>query len=204
MKAAFRVIDDFLTHPDAVRQSALDSGFGTWAPKKGRVGSSVYTGMNYTGMHAVPIHALAIACGGIIVPNSMFFRVSNVDTERAYIHSDREMGSFTCIVYLSKHEETIGTAFWRHKRTGLVEMPTFADQDKLGLADELAADMVSGDGDKWEQTDFVRGFHNRALIFSAPLFHSRIPAHGIGTTDVDGRMIWGCHFHAIGPKGELQ
>ena len=204
MKPSYKVIDDFLTYPDAVRQSALDSGFGTWAPSKGKVGSSIYTGMNYTGLHAIPLHALAVAQGGAVFPNSMFFRVSNVDTEKAYIHSDREMGSRTCILYLSKHEEVTGTAFWRHKRSGLVEMPSFAEQDEKGLAEELAADMVSADPEKWEQIDFVRGFHNRALIFHAPLFHSRCPCNGIGTTPEDGRMIWASHFFMLGPKGELQ
>jgi Family of unknown function (DUF6445) len=202
MKASFRVFDDFLLYPDQVRQSFLDSGFGTWAPNKGRVGSSIYTGMNYTGSHAILLHALAIAIGGAVFPNSMFARVSNTDTEKAYIHSDRESGSNTCIVYLSKHDEVSGTAFWRHKRTGLVEMPSFAEQEKLGIADELAKDMVEH-GDAWEQLDFVRGIYNRALIFNAPLFHSRFPFTGIGSGETDGRMIWGCHYFGLGPKGEL-
>lgn len=203
MNQSIKVMDNFLTYPDQVRQSALDSGFGTWAPKKGKVGSSVYTGMNYVGTHAVLVHALAIQHGNPVFPNSMFFRVSNKDTERAYIHSDRETGSRTCIVYLSKHERVSGTAFWRHKRTGLTEMPSFEEQEKLGIADELKADMVSAKKDKWEQLDFVRGTFNRALVFHAPLFHSRFPFNGIGEDEGDGRMIWGCHFYMLGAKGEL-
>lgn len=203
MQQSVKVIDNFLSYPDQVRQSALDSGFGTWAPKKGKVGSSIYTGMNYTGFHAVLIHALAVSNANPVFPNSMFFRVSNKDTERAYIHSDREMGSRTCIVYLSKHERISGTAFWRHKRTGLTEMPSFEEQEKLGIADELKEDMVSGKREKWEQLDFIRGHYNRALVFHAPLFHSRFPFHGFGTNEEDGRMIWGCHFFVLGPKGEM-
>jgi hypothetical protein len=195
MRHSIKVFDDFCHGVDAVRQSALDSGFGKWTPNKGKVGSSIYTGMNYTGKHALMLHALTVATGGIVFPNSMFFRVSNTDTERAYIHSDRTMGARTCIAYISKHDEVSGTAFWRHKRTRLVEMPTFEEQEKLGIANELAYDMVHGDEDKWEQLDFVRGIYNRALVFDAPLFHSRFPFTGIGDDEIGGRMIWATHFY---------
>jgi Family of unknown function (DUF6445) len=193
MKPLYRVFDDFCAHADAVRQSFLESGFGKWTPNQGRVGSSIYTGMNYTGKHALMLHALTVATGSIVFPNSVFARVSNTDTERAYIHSDRSMGSHTCIAYLSRHAEVSGTAFWRHKRTGLVEMPSFVDQENAGIAEELANDMVNWD-EKWEQLDFVRGLYNRALVFHAPLFHSRFPFTGIGESDEAGRMIWASHY----------
>ena len=194
MRHSIKVFDDFCVHADAVRESFLESGFGKWAPNKGKVGSSVYTGMNYTGKHALMLHALTVATGSIIFPNSVFARVSNVDTEKAYIHSDRSMGSHTCIAYLSKHDEVSGTAFWRHKRTRLTQMPSFEEQERLGIASELADDMVHGHDTKWEQLDFVRGIYNRALVFDAPLFHSRFPFTGIGEDEIGGRMIFGCHF----------
>jgi hypothetical protein len=194
MIPSIRVYDDFCQHPDAVRQSFLDSGFGKWAPNPGKVGSSVYTGMNYMGKHALMLHALTVATGSIVFPNTVFARISNMDTERAYIHSDRSMGSHTCIAYLSKHEAVSGTAFWRHKRTGLTEMPSFVDQENAGIAEELANDMVNWD-EKWEQLDFIRGNYNRALVFHAPLFHSRFPFTGIGDNEENGRMVWATHFY---------
>ena len=35
-----RVYDQFVKDPDAVRQSAIRAGFGTWYPNKGDIGAS--------------------------------------------------------------------------------------------------------------------------------------------------------------------
>jgi hypothetical protein len=159
--------------------------------------------MNFWGKHAPLLHALTAATGGVVFPNNMFFKVSNPGDERAYIHSDRHSGTKTCIVYCSKHEEVSGTAFWRHRRTGLYEMPLVEDMVKDGTFDELKRDMETGTEKEWEQIDFVRGAFNRALVFNAPLFHSRFPMTGLGTDETDGRMIWACHYRILGKQGEL-
>ncbi len=200
---SYFVVDDFCADLDRVQASAYASGFGTWAPNKGEVGSSIYEGMSFWGDHAPMLRSLAMAVGGPVVPNSMFFRVTNVGMERAYIHSDRESGNHTCIAYLSDHAEESGTAFFRHKATGLTAMPSFAEMREAGVMDELREDMVSRDPDKWEQLDFVRGLRNRALIFPAPLFHSRLPLDGIGDTPESGRLVWATHFFKLTPSGEL-
>lgn len=200
---SYLVIDNFTPDLDRVKASAFAAGFNTWNPNKGEVGSSVYEGMGFWGDHAVMVSALMRATNGIVIPNSMFFRVTNVGTERAYIHSDRESGNHTCVVYLTEHEEESGTAFFQHKRTGLVAMPSFAELHESGLMDELREDMVSRDPDKWVQLDYVRGVKNRALIFDAPLFHSRFPLDGIGSSFETGRLVWVSHFYKVNPAGEL-
>jgi len=190
------VKDNFCEHAEGVRQSALESGFGTWCPNKGEIGSSVYEGMNFKGAHGVMLRALSAAFGGChIFPNSVFFRVTTPNMERAYIHSDREDGEFTCVCYLSQHQDVSGTAFYRHRVTGLREMPTFEEMKDPTFAG-LKMDMVVGGEAEWEQTDFVRGFFNRAVIFKAPLFHSRIPLLGIGESEKPetARMVWVSHF----------
>lgn len=199
----YRVIDGFCEEAERVALSARAAGFGTWRPNKGEVGSSVYEGMGFWGDHALMLRALMRHLGGIVIPNSNFFRVTNVGMERAYIHSDREQGNHTCVAYLSDHAESYGTAFFRHKRTGLTEMPSFAAMKEAGIFEELRDDMVSRDPDKWEQTDFVRGAYNRAVVFDAPLFHSRFPLEGIGSDFDAGRLVWACHFFKLGPSGEL-
>ena len=191
------IIDNFCPQIDAVRQSALDSGFGTWAPNKGAVGSSIYEGMSFYGKHAYMLKSLGEATGLMPFPNNMFFRVTNTDTERAYVHSDRMWGSRTCVAYLSRHEEDSGTAFFRHRATGLMEMPTFEEMERMGMFELLKKDMVSGTEKEWEQLDYVRGLYNRAVIFHAPLFHSRWPKNGIGNTAESGRMVWACHFNTL-------
>lgn len=200
---SYLVVDDFCTDPEGVKKSAFAAGFDTWRPNKGEVGSSIYEGMGFWGDHAKMLHALMRAVGGFVVPNSTFFRVTNVGMERAYIHSDRESGSNTCICYLTDHAEPSGTAFFMHKRTGLTAMPSLLEMQEMGILEELKVDMVSRDPDKWVQLDFVRGAYNRALIFSAPLFHSRFPLEGIGSNLEEGRLVWASHFYRVNNAGEL-
>jgi hypothetical protein len=191
---SYTVVDNFSPHIERVRASALASGFGTWRPHKGEVGSSIYDGMSFWGDHALMLAALTRAFGAPILPNSMFFRVTNTDTEGAYVHSDREAGDFTCVAYLSEHEGS-GTGFYRHRRTGMTRMPSFdemrANPDEF---ERLKQEMVRGSEEEWELIDFVRGAYNRAVIFDAPLFHARSPKHGFGNTPESGRMVWACHF----------
>lgn len=189
------IIDGFTPRIDEVRASALTSGFGTWRPNKGEVGSAIYDGMNFWGRHSLMLHALSFYFGRPVLPNSMFFRVTNEDTEGAYVHSDRESGDFTCVVYLSEHAERTGTGFYRHRETGMTHMPSFAEmaQDQVAF-DKLKREMVEGSDEHWEQLDFVHGRYNRAVIFDAPLFHARVPKHGISSTPELGRMVWVCHF----------
>jgi len=200
---SYLVIDDFCDGLDRVRGSALAAGFDTWKPNKGEVGSSIYEGMGFWGDHALMLQSLMRATNGIVVPNSMFFRVTNEGMERAYIHSDRQAGNFTCVAYLTDHEEDSGTAFFMHKRTGLKHMPSFQQMQEMGIFDELKEDMVSRAPDKWVEIDRVRGVKNRALIFDAPLFHSRYPLEGIGHSLDEGRMVWVSHFYKLSPHGQL-
>lgn len=197
MKNSFIVIDGFCPNPEEVRASALQSGFGTWRPNKGDIGSSIYEGMSFWGQHSAMLRPLAQITGKPPLVNNMFFRSTNVDTEPAYVHSDRHWGTHTCIVYLTDHleeKEISGTAFYRHRKTGLTEMPTMEELKGNPDYSDLRGDMVTGGNYIWQQTDFVRGVLNRALIFHAPLFHSRMPAQGFGTTPDTGRMVWVCHF----------
>lgn len=190
------VFDKFLQDPDALRQSALQAGFGTWRPNQGEVGSSKYDGMCFWGDHATPMRRLTQAVGQPIYPGSMFFRVTNKDTEAAYVHSDREAGEYTAILYLSQHPEGdgSGTGFYRNRRTGKAYMNSFADMAGAPDFAILKEEMVDGSDKYWEQLKFIPGDYNRLLVFAAPLFHARVPKNGFGDTVEDGRMVWVCHF----------
>lgn len=200
---SFLVVDNFCEDLERVKASAFAAGFDTWNPNKGEVGSSVYEGMGFWGDQALMVRALMRATGAVVVPNTMYFRVTNEGMERAYIHSDRESGAYTCVAYLTEHEQESGTAFFKHKRTGLTSMPSFAEMQDMGIFEELKADMVSRDPDKWVQTDYVRGAYNRALIFNAPLFHSRFPLEGIGDSFDNGRLVWVSHFFKVNAAGDF-
>ena len=189
------VIDNFCPRIDEVRASALASGFGTWKPNKGEVGSSIYDGMNFWGRHSLMMHALTTYMGRPVLPNNMFFRVTNEATEAAYVHSDRESGDYTCVAYVSDHEAVSGTGFYRHRETGMTHMPSFAElSQRPDFFAQLKREMVSGSEEHWEQLDFVRGLYNRAVIFDAPRFHARRPKSGFSDNDAAGRMVWVCHF----------
>lgn len=194
MLAQFQVIDDFCDEILHVRSSAIASGFGTWNPSRGEVGSSRYDGMNFHGDHAFMLRALTRVLGVHVFPNSIFFRVTTPETERAYVHSDRSSGDYTCVVYMSQHDEEYGTAFYRHIPTGLEEMPTLEEMHDKPEYDGLKKDMVDGEGPNWQRTGFIFGKMNRAVIFRAPLFHARHPERGIGGNVEDSRMVWVCHF----------
>jgi hypothetical protein len=191
-----KVVDNFVESPDEVRQSALIAGLGTWRPNKGEVGSSIYDGMGFWGHHAVMVKGIVRIMDRPIYPNSMFFRVTNENTESAYVHSDRETGDLTCLVYLSKHEGLSGTGFYRHRESGFIRMPSFAQLATMPkLFEKLKVQMVKGSDEDWEQVNFVDGKYNRAVIFDAPRFHARTPKHGFGSSVEDGRMVWACHFY---------
>lgn len=187
------IVDDFCPEVDKVRQSALQSGFGTWQPNKGRYGSSIYENMNFWGFHSPMLKSLSKAIGRPFYPNDMFFRYALPETEKAYTHSDRTFGDVTCVAYLSSHEEDYGTGFYRHRKTGLLEMPTVEEMASNPEFQELEHDMIHGGEAEWEEVDYCKGKFNRAVIFHAPLFHARRPIGGIGTDENNARMIWAAH-----------
>ena len=186
-----QIVNSFL-QPEQLEQARdgfIAAGFGKWEPESHLVGSGVYDGMGFMGNHALFVSALMGHVGRPIIPNSMFARITNKDTERAYVHSDRASGAFTCIVYLSDHEEKSGTAFYRHRETGLTEMPLEWMTDE-----KRKNEMVNGDESIWQEMDYVAGGFNRAVIFNAPLFHARVPKNGFGSTPEDGRLVHVIHF----------
>jgi hypothetical protein len=190
------VIDDFLIDPEAVRQSALRAGFGTWRPGKGDIGANFYDGVGFWGDHATLFRALCEKIGPII-PSSMFFRLTNPTMEKALIHSDREYGENTAIVYLSQSEVHSGTAFYRHRETGIVNMPPLEELMRSPHFERLKAQMLEASDNDWEMYEFVEARYNRCLIFDAPKIHCRIPKVGYGTTNEDSRMVWVAHFNWI-------
>jgi hypothetical protein len=192
-----QVWDNFLKDPDAVRASALASGFGTWKPNKGDLGADSYGGVNFVGDHATCLKTLHDRLGVQIIPNSMFFRITNPSMERALIHSDREYGDMTAIIYLTPDpEELSGTGFYRHRQTGMEEMPPIASlRAKPDFMSQIRQEMLDAEEHVWEMYRFVEGRYNCCVFFSGPLIHCRIPMTGFGLNESDSRMVWVCHWN---------
>lgn len=191
------VIDDFVSDPEAVRQSTLVSGFGTWRPKQGEVGAAFYEGVNFWGDHATLFRSLYRNLGEQIIPSSMFFRITNPSMEHALIHSDREYGQNTAIVYLSPNTDSnSGTAFYKHRETGWSDMPPIEELRRdRPFFEKICQQMIDADDKDWEMYQFVEAKYNRCMIFDAPKIHCRIPKVGYGTNESDSRMVWVCHFN---------
>jgi hypothetical protein len=188
------IFDNFVANPEVIRESALRSGFGSWRPNKGDIGLDSYAGMNFWGNHASLIRGLYERIGPVF-PNDMFFRVTNPSTDKALVHSDRSSGDYTALVYLSPDRDGSGTGFYKHRKTGLVDMPALEDMLKdPPFFQALYADMLAASDECWEKIDFVEAKYNRCVVFNAPRFHCRIPKEGYGTDDASSRMVWACHF----------
>lgn len=192
------VADGFLSNPDEVRESALITGFGTWHPKNTVIGYKNYDGVNINGMHSPLMRSLTRLIGQPIFPASMIFRVTGEGSDPSRVHSDRTFGDYSCIVYLSKEAHGSGTAFYRHRASGIYDQPPLkdmaADPEKFA---QLKAEMDAADPMVWEQIAFVDGHYNRALVFPSPFYHSRLPREGAGSTPETKRMVWVAHFNLV-------
>jgi hypothetical protein len=192
------VIDDFLADPEAVRQSALRAGFGTWRPNKGDTGLAFYDGVSFWGDHATLFKALHKHLQHQLIPGSMFFRLTNPSMEHAIVHSDREYGDYTAIVYLSEDIDSnieSGTGFYKHRETGMIDLPPIAELMKNKESfEKLNKQIMNASDTDWELYKFVEGKFNRCLVFDAPKIHCRLPKTGYGTQEDNSRMVWVCHF----------
>lgn len=189
-----QIFDDFVQEHSRARASALRSGFGSWRPLKGDLGLDSYAGINFWGDHALMVKGLWERLGPVF-PNDMFFRVTNPLTDKALVHSDRSSGDFTALVYLSPDREGSGTGFYRHRETGLTDMPPLELMLQApAFFEKLKVDMLDASEDCWEQIDFVEAKANRCVVFDAPKFHCRLPKEGYGDSDETSRMVWACHF----------
>lgn len=193
-----KVISNFLSSPDRVRESALQSGFGTWRPRKGDTGLDSYSGVNFVGDHATPLSALT-GYFGPIIPGLMFFRLTNPKGELAPVHADRDYGcSHTAILYLTpKLPVQSGTEFYQHRETGRRRMPPLEAFKQDPQFARMHQQMLDGKEEDWQGYEFVPGHYNHCVVFDSMLIHCRIPRDGFGETDEDSRMTWTAHFNLV-------
>jgi Family of unknown function (DUF6445) len=172
------VFDDVVPDPDAYRAVALAQPFRSLEVAPG-----------------VIFHGIAMVTDQVLVewmahrfpqltPTLTFFRQSPAgQVEPNYIHTDRDMGDWTAILYLNPDTpKGDGTVFWRHRVTGATESVT---DDAHALAVEQAA---WRDRTLWEPAVEVEARFNRVLVFSAAQFHSRAIPNNYGVGE-DARLI---------------
>jgi hypothetical protein len=153
------VFNDVLPDPHGYREIALASDFKDFKFNE----DETYCGIGLAG-HLLALPKWITAKFPQLTPKVSFFRKSPVgQIEPAYIHADYSMGDWTAILYLNENPpDGDGTTFWKHKDRGFTE---------VGEGFDGSADF--NDQSKWERWCHVAGLFNRAVLFRAPLFHSR-------------------------------
>lgn len=157
------VHDDVLPDPQTYRARALAQTFGS-VPD----GDTVFHGIAACDDPAL-LHWLARAYP-TLQPTWTFFRQSPAgQVEPNFIHTDDGMGDATVIFYLTDPPAPEdGTCFWRHRMTG-------ADRAQR-LTGAVGESLTH-----WQCYATVPAAFNRALIFDAPLCHSRAIHENYGT-----------------------
>lgn len=166
-----KIFDDVLPDPDAYRAAALALPYVSV-----NVGHATFHGIALAPDPA--LGAWLAAQVPDLAPGLTFFRKSPfAQDEPNLIHTDVDMGDVTVILYLNPTPPAEdGTAFWRHRATGLTR------------AEGVLAGDAGKDLSAWDQRRVVSARFNRAVLFAAPLFHSRAIAANYGVGD-DARLI---------------
>lgn len=104
---------------------------------------------------------------------TMFMRRSPEGTPVPHIaHHDLSMGTQSLMLYLNDHPEG-GTAFLRHRDTGICYAPEHEDFVEIARFDQ-------NNIAEWAIIDQADMKQNRAVIFDAGLFHCALPVGGFG------------------------
>jgi len=117
---------------------------------------------------------------------TMFMRRSPKGVPVPHIaHHDLSMGKYSLMLYLNDHEEG-GTAFIRHKDTGMAYAPEHDDFVSIAQFDQ-------NNPEKWAIIEQAKMKQNRAVIFDAGLFHCAMPIGGFGEGS-EARTVLTCFF----------
>lgn len=171
------VIDNVLPNIDAYRRAVLASPFQSI-----EIGPDTFHGIALDGTYILPMW-IAQRFPQLTPMLSFVRRSPEGQVEPNFIHSDRDMGDWTGILYLNPTPAPCdGTTFWRHTETGGIGKRQNMDDQGVVEANDLR------ETNKWEPWHTVDAVFNRLLLFPASYFHSRAIAENYGHGD-DARLI---------------
>lgn len=179
------VVDDFYSDPFRVRKVAIGAQYKD------------VRNLNYPGLQSVRTFSSdsikeafrALVGKKICVDEKMLtfgrFRVMSEGKDtRLKIHADGG-ADWTGVIYLNLPNQCRGgTAFYRHKETGLEGPPSAAKAAALGFdnSDSLGKSLIERDSlnsDSWNQTMYVAMRFNRLVLFrGSEMFHSHTCSWG--------------------------
>jgi hypothetical protein len=171
------VCDDVLADPGAYRAAVLEKPFNDIV-----VGADVFHGIQLAEDEWFP--AWIVERFPHLTPTLSFFRQSPIgQREPHYIHTDRSMGDWTAVLYLTPHPPAgDGTLFWKYIPTGAI---CSTASDDMTLAEE---ELAWQDPRQWEEVGRIEAKFGRALLFPADRFHSRAIPENYGSGD-DARLV---------------
>lgn len=174
---AVQVYDDVLADPDAYRARVAALPFESIS-----VGAGTFHGIAMCEDFTLP--EWIVQRQPDARPGLTFFRRSPLgQVEPNFIHTDRDMGDWTAILYLNSIPQAgDGTCFWKHRVTGA--MASTAQSE----AELLSEWLTWRDQSLWEPWRTIEARFNRVVLFPAPLFHSRALPDNYGGLD-DARLI---------------
>jgi hypothetical protein len=200
----FIVIDDFYKNPQAVRELAQSAEYA----KKGELSKNVAgieSLLPYFSYKIVEKFENAIGAKiDVDLAHNAFgrFRLGlEKDTRRTRVHYDNT--DWTAVIYLTEAPFCQGgTAFFRHKETGLISPPSAETLKKMGWTKEtFDRDLVmkdSLDGSKWEITKICPMKFNRCVLLrGAKYFHGSDQL--FGSSFADGRLTQNFFFNEVKP-----
>lgn len=179
------IVDDFYSDPNAIRNLALNL-------EKTNESDGNYAGVMTYDSFLTPEHVetFSYLVGHAVKSSTSFtgkFRFSKVtDTFKQDIHFDPgdNNAAWAGVVYLTPDvENTEGTIFWKHKRTGLESIPrTIEGLNEHGWngSDDLKKFLETEgiDYTYWNKTLSIPYKYNRLVLFRPWMFHSPGPAFG--------------------------
>lgn len=165
------VVDAVHPDPIAYRAAAL-----TWPFQSVPLGPDVFHGIAVAADPWLPLWMMHRWPG--LTPTLSFVRQSPAgQSEPNYIHTDRGMGDWTALLYLTLDPPPDdGTTFWRHR--GRQAIASADIEDPATWADPA----------QWEPWHHVAARCNRLLVFPAPYYHSRSIRENYGT-GADARLV---------------
>jgi GNAT superfamily N-acetyltransferase len=171
--SAITVVDDVLPDVDAYRARALAQPFRDVETGPGVVFHGIADPRDET------LPAWIRRRWPSLTPTRTFLRRSPAgQDEPNFIHTDRDMGDWTAITYLTADPpEGDGTTFWRWQATGAIASGATTGETLLG---EWCA---WRDSEQWTPWHIVPARPNRLILFPAAYFHSRALPDNYGTGD---------------------
>lgn len=197
MPTSLIIVDDFLEEPENFRQAAISLDY---PDLKGE-----FPGRNSAqriDLPGLPQHISSLVGENLkpIDPLESHGKCRLTlasDPRLGAVHVDR--AQWSGILYLSREEDARGgTDFFRHKKTGLDQVPiNDREAERLGYPSSRAVmeQTAFADGKKrsaWEKTMSVPMRFNRLILLRPWMFHSS--GSGFGSGPIDGRLIYVMFF----------